>query len=202
NLRLHLFDRAGALYSCPYNIHQHPHVLIHIMCLTLTAPEDFLGYDPTILIRTLIPSSGQPARPLKSVKAAARTIIDLIRGRATSCWHVQDDKHIDYVIKDCWTNVGRATREEDLLKCAKSVRGVPKLVAAWTVEFNGAADSTSARRPAFLIDNYPKIISDMNIQVESRDHRRLLMTLVGESLAQVLSVLELVSCLIDLINGK
>ena len=75
NLRLHLFDRAGALYSRPYNIHQHPRVLIHIMCLALTAPEDFLGYDPTILIRTLIPSSGQPARPLKSAKAAARTIM-------------------------------------------------------------------------------------------------------------------------------
>ncbi|KAH7916921.1 hypothetical protein BV22DRAFT_1052819, partial [Leucogyrophana mollusca] len=112
-LRLHLFDRSGAIYSRPYNIHQHPHVLIRLMSLFLTAPKDALGYDPTVIFGSLIPICARPKMPPSAradrltitlpptrlvkptVRVGSRVLAvirkvfssDVIRGRATACWH-------------------------------------------------------------------------------------------------------------------
>ncbi|KAH7916962.1 hypothetical protein BV22DRAFT_1027165, partial [Leucogyrophana mollusca] len=200
-LRIHLFDRAGAIYSRPYNIHDHPHVLIRLLCLAMVAPSEALGYDPTILITT--------------IRVGPRTLIvlnkiissDLIRGRATSCWRVRDNEGDQYVVKDCWTNVTRITREVDILKATAGVRGVPKLIDTWKVEINGEPDVTSSRRPPFLVQNYPDTVIDTQnvatkVIAEIRQHHRLLMKPVGTPLPNVSSLLELVSCMLDVLDGK
>jgi len=95
------------------------------------------------------------------------------------------------VIKDSWTHASRINRETDILEKIKDLKGVPHLIAAWTVEIGGLSDRTDVRRPMPL----DTLSSDVRL------HRWLLMQPVGTPLAEFVSIRELLSVLIDILDS-
>lgn len=71
--------------------------------------------------------------------------------------------------------------------------GVPELVEAWTVPLGEDDQSTDLLRPAFLFGS---------TEFETRIHRRLLMTPVGDPLCTFSCIQELVSIFIDIVDGE
>ena len=116
----------------------------------------------------------------------------LIRGRGTSSWLVKRGKKY-YVIKDYWTHKGRKHTEKEILLKIKGLLGVSQLVEAWTVQANGADETTDWLRPSFLVGNK---------EFETRLHQRLLLSPVGDPLVQFSSLQELVSIFIDIVHGE
>lgn len=207
-LRLHLFDRAGAVHSRGYNIHNSPDFLVRVLDALTTAPLQCLGFDPTLCFSTTIIQKKHPRAVLHiEVDGKKYTIDDylfyseMIRGRATLCFVVIDPaNNARYVVKDCWTRSGRVAIEEDMLQRMKScglTYGVPILEAAWTVRISGEDDSTCIRRPSYLIEN-----SEDPPPLEIRVHRRLLLASVGEPLTRFSCIQELVSVFIDIVDSK
>ncbi|KAI6019347.1 hypothetical protein PISMIDRAFT_10731 [Pisolithus microcarpus 441] len=105
-------------------------------------------------------------------------------------WLVKKGKQL-YVVKDYWTHEGRKRTEEEILLKVKGLMGVSQLVEAWTIQTEGANETTDQLQPAFLVGN---------IEFETRLHRHLLLTPVGDPLAQFSSLQELVSIFIDIIH--
>jgi len=79
----------------------------------------------------------------------------------------------------------------DILERIKDLRGVPRLIAAWTVEIGGSSDRTDTRRPIPL----NTLSSDVRV------HRRILMQPVGTPLSEFKSIRELLSVLIDILDS-
>ncbi|KIM70939.1 hypothetical protein SCLCIDRAFT_87678, partial [Scleroderma citrinum Foug A] len=57
----------------------------------------------------------------------------VLHGWGTICWHVCYDQK-DYVIKDSWTHESCLNHEVDILAKIRGSKGVPQLIAAWTVQ--------------------------------------------------------------------
>lgn len=184
--RAHMFDRAGVVHSRGYDIHRSPRVLLRMLSLLAFGHPEHIGYDTTFTYSSPVPrpllTNSKTDLGLISVRSDVYIIICkifygfLIRGRATSCWHVKrKNKH--YVIKDSWTHEGRQSREEEILIKIKNVEGVTQLVDAWTVEVNGLQDRTSTRRSSLpSLDN------------EVRIHRRLVMQPVAIPMTDFVSI--------------
>ena len=73
----------------------------------------------------------------------------LLCGQETSGWHIWHDGE-DYVIKNSWTHASQVNWEEDILNKIHGMKGVPQLVAAWTIEIAGSDDWTNTHRSSFL----------------------------------------------------
>lgn len=167
-------------------------MLLCMLSILAFSNVDQVGYDPTFLCQY------RSAVNLRKIQVAHSTydIVKcifynfLIHGRGTSCWHVRFKKK-DYVIKDSWIHASRVNRETDILEMIKDLRGVPRLIAAWTVEIGGSSDRTDIRRPIPL----DTISSDVRI------HRRILMEPVGIPLSEFGSIRELLSVLIDVLDS-
>ncbi|KAI6009977.1 hypothetical protein BKA83DRAFT_4093586, partial [Pisolithus microcarpus] len=194
--RAHMFDHSGVIHSRPYDIHRCPRVLLCMLAmLTLSDPEH-IGYDPTLIYFPSIPrqiSSRNTSPGTIQVASTMYNIVDriffsfLICGRATSCWHVRlNNEH--YVVKDSWTCVNRVSREEDILRKIQDLKGVPQLVAAWTVEIGGSDDGTHLRRESIFPSD------------DVRIHRRLVMRPVATPLSNFNSIRELLSVFIDVLD--
>ena len=153
---------------------------------------DQVGYDPTFICQYRSVSN------LRGIQVASFTceIMKcifynfLICGRGTSGWHVRLQKK-DYVIKDSWVHASRVTRETDILKKIKDLKGVPRLIAAWMVEIGGWSDRTDTHRPVPL----DTLSSDVRV------HRRILMQPVGIPLSEFISIREFLSVLIDILDS-
>ena len=113
----------------------------------------------------------------------------VIRGRGTVCWHVRRDRK-NYVIKDSWTHESRLNCEVDILRKIQGLKGVPQLIAAWTVQIGGSDDRTDIR--------HLSLSSPSDVRV----HRRLLMEPVGMPLSEFKTIHELLSILIDILDSK
>ena len=98
-----------------------------------------------------------------------------------------------YVLKDYWTHKGRKRTEKEILLKIKGLLGVSQLVEAWTVQTEGADETTDWLRPPFLVGNK---------DFETRLHRRLLLTPVGDPLVEFSSLQELISIFIDIVHGE
>lgn len=123
---------------------------------------------------------------------------DMIHGWAMLCFVVVnpvDGKQ--YVVKDCWTHSRQMTTEEDMLRIKEKhlTFGIPVLEAAWTVQISGEDDSTDLCRPNYLF----KQGSD---PPETRIHCCLLLTPIGQPLTHFSCIQELLSVLIDIVDGK
>ena len=204
--RLHVFDRSGAIHSLGYSIHKFPDLFARLIYTLAFASLDRLGFDPTFVDPAV--SLSVIYRPRSdSVLQLSRTIyicmdayvvvcpIDishLIQGRGTSSWLVKRGKKY-YVIKDYWTHKGRKRTEEEILLKIQGLLGVSQLVEAWTVQADGANETTDWLRPSFLVGNK---------EFETRLHRRLLLTPVGDPLVQFSCLQELVSIFIDIVHGE
>ena len=190
--RAHMFDHSGVIHSRGYDIHRHPRVLLCMLSMLAFGNIDQVGYDPTFICQYRSVSN------LRKIQVASlrydivrRLFFNfLIHGRGTSGWHVRRKKK-DYVIKDCWTHASRVNRERDILEKIKDLKGVPHLIAAWTVEIGDSVDRTDVRRPAPL----HTLSSDVRI------HLRMLMQPVGTPLSEFGSIRELLSVLIDILDS-
>ncbi|KAI6023054.1 hypothetical protein BKA83DRAFT_4627261 [Pisolithus microcarpus] len=163
--------------------------------LTLGDPKH-IGYDPTLIYFPSIPrqiSSRNTSPGTIQVASTMYNIVDqiffsfLICGWATSCWHVRlNNKH--YVVKDSWTCVNQVSCEEDILRKIQDLKGVPQLIAAWTVEIGGSDDRTHLC--------HESIFPSDDVQI----HRRLVMQPVATPLSNFNSIHELLSVFIDVLD--
>ncbi|KAJ7135411.1 hypothetical protein C8R43DRAFT_1132628 [Mycena crocata] len=120
-------------------------------------------------------------------------VSDVIRGRGTVCWHVRHGGQ-DFVIKDTWADASRPHPEAEILRMAEGIEGVAQVVADVVVVVNGVEDSTDSLRSA--IDPEGKYA-----HIETRIHRRLVLTPFGAPLSQFSSRKELVSIFIDVVTA-
>ena len=193
-LHAHMFDRSGVVHSRPYHIHQSPRVLLCMLGMLAFSNPEHIGCDPTLVYPS--PRSSQLISPgTIQVGPMIYTIIRqlffnfLLCGQGTSGWHVWRDGE-DYVIKDLWTHASRVNQEEDILNKIHGMKGVPQLVAAWTVKIAGSDDRTDTRRSSF-----PSLSG-------IRVHRRLAMQPVGVPLSDFKTIRELLSIIIDVLDSK
>jgi Fungal protein kinase len=204
--RIHLFDRSGVIHSLGHNIHKSSNLFARVLYVLAFGSPASLGFDPTFIDSSLSPSFLFRPRTTPAIKKSQLIYVGtipynvvrpifashLIRGRATSSWLVKRGKK-RYVVKDYWTHKGRKVAEEEILKRIIGLLGVPQLVEAWTVQVNGTDETTDSLRPSFLVKN---------VEFETRIHRRILMTPVGDPLISFTSLQEFVSIFIDIVHGK
>ena len=188
-LRVHMFDRSGVVHTRPYNIHRHPCALLCMLSFLAFGQLENIGYDITFI---------PPQPSLSSTIKVRSTTYEVIRrifynfvihGRGTVCWHVRCDRK-NYVIKDSWTHESHLNREADILRKIQGLKGVPQLIAAWTVQIRGSDDRTDIHRLS--------LSSPSDVRV----HRRLLMEPVGMPLSEFKNIRELLSILIDILDSK
>jgi len=113
----------------------------------------------------------------------------LICGWGTSGWHIWRDGE-DYVIKDSWTHASRVSQEEDILNKIHGMKGVPQLIAAWTVEIAGWDDRTDTHQLSF------PSLSGIHV------HWQLVMQPVGVPLSDFKTIRDLLSIIIDVLDSK
>ncbi|KAJ7138415.1 hypothetical protein C8R43DRAFT_1202310 [Mycena crocata] len=196
NVRLYVFDRAGLVITSPFDMHRDPTSFVHVLtALMFTNDLAVLGYDTSIITTGLRPN----VRRFIEVKGVRYSIVktlfvsDVIRGRGTVCWHVRHGGE-DFVIKDTWADASRAHTEAGILRMADGVQGIAQVVADVIVVINDLEDSTDNLRS--LIDPEGK-----HAHIETRSHRRLVLTPFGAPLSQFASRKELVSIFIDAVTA-
>ncbi|TEB25227.1 hypothetical protein FA13DRAFT_1714053 [Coprinellus micaceus] len=130
--RLVHFDRAGAQITPPIDIHEDPRTFVRIVMGISSMNERLLGIDNSIqwtiingrkesgTLTTTGPSGEPKTYPILEIVPTPR---DAVRGRATTCWRVQDpDTYEEYVVKDAWRSENQAPEHELLeLSYGKSV---------------------------------------------------------------------------------
>ncbi|KAI6020926.1 hypothetical protein BKA83DRAFT_4126818 [Pisolithus microcarpus] len=192
---LHIFNCSGTIHSLGHNLHKSADLFTRLMYTLAFGSPDMLGFDPTFIDPTISPSIlyGPRSIPVIQmsrtiyVRRTAYTVLchiyisHLICGRGTNSWLVKKGKQL-YVVKDYWTHEGRKHTEEEILLKVKGLMGVSQLVEAWTIQMEGADETTDQLQPTFLVGN---------IEFETHLHRHLLLTPVGDPLAQFSSLQEL-----------
>ena len=204
--RIHIFDRSGAIHSLGCNLHKFSDLFARVIYTLSFGSPDKLGFDLTFIDPAVSPSILYCPRSTPAVqkswiiyiRESAYTVLHhlyssyLIRGRGTSSWLVMRKKK-QYVLKDYWTHKGRKHTEEEFLLKIKGLLGVSQLVETWTVQTEGADETTDWLWPLFLVGNK---------DFETRLHRRLLLTPVGDPFVEFSSLQELVSIFIDIVHGE
>ncbi|KAJ7507264.1 hypothetical protein B0H11DRAFT_2319013 [Mycena galericulata] len=197
NVRLFIFDRAGLVTTCPFDLHEDPESFVRVMTgLMFTKDPALLGYDTSIITT--------PAGRFIDVDGVRYKIVetlfvsDVIRGRGTVCWRVRYEGN-DYVIKDTWADNSRPHTEAEILNMAKDVEGVPKVIADVVVSINGVEESTANLRSTITPPPGKKgaKLRDTLSTIEERIHRRLVLTPFGYALPHFSSRKELISIFID-----
>ncbi|KAH7903461.1 hypothetical protein BJ138DRAFT_1120362 [Hygrophoropsis aurantiaca] len=218
-VRLHLYDRSGAVISRPHNFHRKFNAMIRLVYLFAHADRALLGFDPTIQISPL-PSRGQ-GRPIGTVEGSSPGIIYNIWamlmstngfvGRGTVCYHIRlstsDNRTTDainggagsdaddLVLKDYWAAKGLETHEATILDLLKGLDGVPELVDAWNVQFEGEDDTTFRNRPlsqSFNFSLWPNLVCRM--------HRRMVMRPLAYPITTFRSQIEFLSAFCGIVR--
>jgi hypothetical protein len=188
SFRITLCDRAGIVLSATGDVERDSYILFRIIIAFLFGDDEVIGYDASMRHGlygeiTSITAGGLEYTVMKKLFSA-----EVMRGRATQCWHVERGGE-QYVIKDSWVQSGRTSNEIDLLKEMADVEGVPDLVWGGEVLLSdGTVDSTALNRIGITYS-------------EERVHRRLVMQPVGERIQTFRSKKELISVLIDLVKS-
>jgi Fungal protein kinase len=206
-LRIHLFDRSGVVVSPPIKFHANITETCRIIQAFASADDVTLGYDPTLQISPQL--AEQPPTPFVGTVQIDSTTYNIIEvlwtsngfvGRCTSIYHVRpqdapprnDGEEVDrydFVVKDVWPEEHVMGREQMILERIAGIEGIPTLVKAWTVQYNGENDTTLRHRPS----DWDMTLSP---RYTTRVHRRLLMTSVGSPLSSFRSQRELLCGLI------
>ena len=193
--RLVHFDRAGAEISPPFNIHEHAATFVRLIAGLSSADERVLGFDTSVqwtivnrkktkgTVTTTGPNGGTKAYP---ILGQVPTLRDDIRGRATTCWHVQDpDTLEELVVKDSW-RIDDLRGEYELLELVKDIPGVVHMVSYET----GRGETKDFRCPS------------TSGRFQNRVATRVTTKAYGRSIAYFTSVVQLLSAIRDAISGK
>ena len=192
--RLVHFDRAGAEITPPFDIHQHPATLIRLVAGLCSPDERVLGFDTSIqwtivdlkktkgTLTTTDPNGDMKTYPiLEQMRTPRRDI----RGRATTCWHVQDpDTLEELVAKDSW-RVDDLRGEYEILELVRDIPGVVHMVSYET----GRGETKDFRCPSTSGD------------FQNRIATRVTMRAYGRSVEHFKSVVQLLSAIRDAIAG-
>ncbi|KAJ7084039.1 hypothetical protein B0H15DRAFT_951785 [Mycena belliarum] len=201
SVRLFIFDRAGPVTTFPFNLHQEPESFVRVMVAIMFATDPaLLGYDTSI-----VTSSGGRFVDVEGIKyTLVKTLFisDVVRGRGTVCWHARHGGQ-DFVIKDTWADASRVPTEAEILRKAQDVAGVPKVVADVVVEINGIRESTQNLRSIIKPASEGKAAKLYRnfLEMDQREHRRLVLTPFGQPLSHFASRKELISIFIDAIKA-
>ncbi|KAH7920649.1 hypothetical protein BV22DRAFT_1020824 [Leucogyrophana mollusca] len=208
SLRVHCYDRSGAIISRPYDIHEKPLALIRVIASLAFADRNRLGFDPTIrlaLVSDLLSPSlnGPIGRVMGRAPSTVYDILEIVWssqgfiGRGTTVYRVRSKEGKEYVLKDYWVKANEAGHEAAILEKIASLKidGVPTLVEKWNVQFNGQDDTTETLRKGLIMKHLPASFC-------ARIHRRLLMTPVGFPISSFRSQRELLSGLRDVIRSR
>lgn len=184
-----LCDRAGIVLSTVGDIEQDSYTLFRIIIALMFGDDELVGYDKSMQHGQHSEIVSIMAGGLEYTVKKKLFLSEVMRGRATQCWHVEREGE-QYVIKDSWVQVGRASNEIDLLQEMDDVDGVPNLIWGGDVLLSdGTVDSTAMNRVGLQYS-------------EERVHRRLVMQPVAERIQTFNSKRELISVLIDIVNSK
>ncbi|PPQ72398.1 hypothetical protein CVT24_002083 [Panaeolus cyanescens] len=114
---LFCFDRVGAQLSPWFDYHQHPEILIQIICLVCSPNLKSLGIDTTVTfgegkMHIALCNGGVPltvsCSPIPRIQRSG------LRGRATVCWSVPDQGGNRYILKQQFASVGRVPEDKIL----------------------------------------------------------------------------------------
>jgi len=211
-LRVHLYDRAGAITSRPYHFHKNYNEVVHILGTLTLGNRHFLSFDPTIQISSPLKSNthadigwvegSRPGRRFK-IKAILWSSASFI-GRGTVCYHVSEEQANgqveEYVLKDYWVAEDALEHEVEILQEIKGLveehgaQGLPEFVDAWTVQFDGTSDFTDRNRTGLTSKQRPP-------RLVNRMHKRILMKPVAIPITHFSSLKEFVSGFIDIVCG-
>ncbi|KAJ2915001.1 hypothetical protein MD484_g5405, partial [Candolleomyces efflorescens] len=198
HLRLFHFDRSGAQYTPPIDIHDDPHTFVRLV-LGLSSPNECdIGLDTSI--RWSIVNGSKVAGSLTTRRASdgQETVYPLIWmepffcrpnicGRSTTCWSVlHKDTGEELLVKSSWRSEDR-TSEHIYLEEAVGVAGVVQMVSyepdrAQTKELRGLGN---AAPPGF----------------ENRIESRVVVKRCGPSLVKFTSPIQVLCALRDAIAG-
>ncbi|KZT29130.1 hypothetical protein NEOLEDRAFT_1057310, partial [Neolentinus lepideus HHB14362 ss-1] len=197
NIELHIFDRAGEVYSEEFDIRTKPQSFLRILTALMFSGKEALGYDPAF---TTLPNGTRTITIQGKVYEILERVHHAhgIRGRGTNCWHATcDGKH--YAIKDCWMDKTRVSTEADFLTRARNmgVEGVPTLVAEDSPLFRGEKDTTETIRPSLQDPTYRTAFE----RRDRRQHRRLVLEPFAIPITFFRSLKELIKGFIDAITA-
>jgi len=152
-IRVHSYDHSGLIVTSPIPFND-PIQLINMIIPIAFSEKSCLGYDPTIHIVTPIPTlehlQMEQSELLGKIEGPNNKTYEILAliwrggsfiGRGTTCWKVRDRTGKIYALKDSWVEEPRVSYESDVLTRLKGIEGIPKLVAAWNVQFKGKDDS-------------------------------------------------------------
>ncbi|RXW14934.1 hypothetical protein EST38_g10926 [Candolleomyces aberdarensis] len=195
-VRLFHFDRSGAQYSPPFDIHDDPHTFIRLILGLSSMDERTLGFDDTIQW-TIGPDGQKVAGTLRTVGPDNTVVMyDLVMdrgpftrtslcGRGTTCWVVRKADGEELIVKDYWVAEDQPS-EVVLLDEAKGLPGVCQMVS---YEDNRAQTKDFMGEPIALKDN----------TLKNRTKIRIIMKAYGPSIKKFSSVTQVLSALRDAI---
>jgi len=138
-------------------------------------------------------SAGGKIYAVKSLVHAVRGVV----GWSTCVWSgfdIKDPKQQLCIIKDGWIQKSRANAEKDHLATLKDIKGVPKVLWGGTVQITDASGSSRDDSTFWIRKGFTN-------GLQSRLHRRLVLTPFGENLSTFASLGELVAAFRDIVDG-
>ncbi|KAJ3527029.1 hypothetical protein NMY22_g9931 [Coprinellus aureogranulatus] len=196
--RLVHFDRSGAQVSPAFDIHANPSDFIRLIVGLSDTDERAIGIDDSI--QWTIGANGRKEQGTLTYKpsrspAQQYTLVNkdpvsvqVIRGRATTCWAVRDMQGNEFIVKDTWVSAGRTPEYKHLKKAQeKGVEGVCQIVS-----YQASRRQTKDFRCATTITS---------VHFFNRISSRILMRAYGRHLQHFETVLQLLSALHDAIVG-
>ena len=204
-MTLVLFDRSGALFTQPFNVHEQPKRFLQVAVGLLHLNDANRGFDPTVNFTD--PTSGTVI--VEGVKHSFDNVIyieGVVRGRGTACYPIVKDG-VPHLVKDSWVDERRENKEGDIVNDLHSQteeenvkKHIPKILADENVLFEGKPDSTALVR-SFISrrsqDGKHHEWTDPSMaKVEIREHRRMLMTPVARNLEDFSCLAELLTAFI------
>ncbi|KAH8113475.1 hypothetical protein DFH11DRAFT_1598800 [Phellopilus nigrolimitatus] len=194
------FDRAGVVTSDTFNIHENPEKFLRIIFGFLFASNTEHGYDPTI--RSDDEGYFTTVKGKKFRLEGSLHEEPCVRGRGTIC-HIATLDGKKYVVKDSWVDDSCQSSEHQILKHLHGVAGVPTIAAFEVVKIGREKDTIKRLRKVFrkqkFFDEEELRWRSVQVQVDNREHRRLVTSPLGDCFESFSSLIELVSATRDLI---
>ena len=195
---LYIYDHAGGVYSCSYDLHESPLPLLCILYAATFTQTLWLGLKDMVdcWLHPVITIDGMQYFII--AKCFSSCVIwgctTTVRFVSKSVSLDSDPKNI-FVIKDLWVNVEHQLSEEEIFNGLKDVDYVPKVEKALTVQQDGQDDSTSLHHPAAFMLHF-------NWQCNHHVHQWLVLTPAGHLITHAAGPLEVITCILDLVIGK
>jgi hypothetical protein len=198
-VRLFQFDRSGAQYSPPFDIHDDPHTFIRLILGLSSLDEPIIGLDDTI--QWTVGSDGQKVGGTLRTVAPDNSVVmyDLVMdqgpfartslcGRGTTCWVVRTVNGEKFIVKDYWVAEDRPSE----IKLLQEVHGLPGVCQMVSFEDDRMQTKHFRAEP----------ITNQDHTFKNRTKIRIVMKAYGPSIENFTSATQVLSALRDAIAGE